>query len=186
MTKALATLAILATLTACSKGDQASSDSTAATSGAAPSTISGTAGPDQEFLTKMTDHHEGMVQMAMAAMTKAAKPATQTDAHNLHTKQAAERDSMAAMLKTSYSVDHTPAVMPENKAMMDSLNARTGAAYDAEFYRQTIKHHEEGIRMIDRYLPQLTNAQLKAMGEKMKADQQKEIAEFQPKAKPAP
>jgi hypothetical protein len=37
--------------------------------------------------------------------------------------------------------------------------------------------------MIDQYLPQLSDAKLKAMAEKMKADQQKEIQQFEPKAK---
>jgi uncharacterized protein (DUF305 family) len=176
----LAGAAIL--VAACSKNDQASTDtSTANTNPPASSQTAST--PDREFLTKMTDHHEGMVQMAEAAMSKASKPATQGDAHNLHTKQAAERDSMLAMLRSSFNDSHTPTVMPENKAMMDSVNSKTGAAYDREFYAQTIKHHQEGIRMIDQYLPQLSDAKLKTMAEKMKADQQKEIQQFEAKAK---
>jgi uncharacterized protein (DUF305 family) len=175
--------ATVVVVTACSKNDQASSDTSGAASTNPPASSQAASTPDREFLTKMTDHHEGMVQMAEAAMSKASKPATQGDAHNLHTKQAAERDSMLAMLRSSFSDSHTPAAMPENKAMMDSVNAKTGAAYDREFYAQTIKHHQEGIRMIDQYLPQLSDAKLKAMAEKMKADQQKEIQQFEPKAK---
>jgi uncharacterized protein (DUF305 family) len=43
-------------------------------------------------------------------------------------------------------------------------------------------HHQEGIRMIDQYMPQLADPALKAMAETMKADQQKELAKFQRKA----
>jgi uncharacterized protein (DUF305 family) len=170
-------------LAACSKNDQATSDTAGPASTNPPASTQTASTPDREFLTKMTDHHEGMVQMAEAAMTKASKPATQGDAHNLHTKQAAERDSMVAMLRSSFNDSHTPTVMPENKAMMDSVNAKSGAAYDREFYAQTIKHHQDGIQMIDQYLPQLTDPKLKAMAEKMKADQQKEIQQFEPKTK---
>jgi uncharacterized protein (DUF305 family) len=42
-------------------------------------------------------------------------------------------------------------------------------------------HHEEGIKMIDQFSPRLTNAELKQMATKMKADQTKEIAELRRK-----
>jgi hypothetical protein len=177
------TAASIVSVSACSKNDQASTDSAGSATAKPPAATAAASTPDHEFLTKMSDHHEGMVQMAEVAMSKAGKPATQADAHNLHTKQAAERDSMQAMLRSAFNDNHTPTVMPENKAMMDSVNAKSGAAYDAEFYRQTIKHHQEGIKMIDQYLPQLADASLKAMSERMKAEQQKQIAEFQTKAK---
>jgi uncharacterized protein (DUF305 family) len=181
--RVLGMTAAVVLISACNKDDQATSDTSTAASANPPATAQTASTPDREFLTKMTDHHEGMVQMAEAAMNKASKPATQGDAHNLHTKQAAERDSMKAMLASAFNDHHQPTVMTENKAMMDSVDAKSGAAYDREFYAQTIKHHQEGIRMIDQYLPQLTDAKLKAMAEKMKTDQQKEIAQFEPKSK---
>lgn len=136
---------------------------------------------DQEFLRMMSDHHEGLVQMGSAAMTKASKPETQADAHKLHTKQQEEQQKMLGMLKTSYGDSITPMVVPSNKAMNDSLAAKSGVEYDRTFYGNVVKHHQEGVKMVDDFLPRLTKPDVKQMAEKMKTDQQKEIAEMEKK-----
>jgi uncharacterized protein (DUF305 family) len=137
--------------------------------------------PDHEFLRMMSDHHEGMLQMAMPAMDKAVAQSTKDDAHKLHTKQAAEKDSMVAMIQRDYQETYQPMVMAKNKAKADSLASQTGPSYDSTFYRMTVQHHREGIAMIDQYLPRLTKPMVRQMAEKMKADQQKEIQEFEKK-----
>lgn len=139
--------------------------------------------PDHEFLRSMIDHHEGFIQMAMAAMTKASKPETQGDAHNGHTKQADEQKKMIVDVQSMYGETVTPMMMPMHKAMNDSLQAMSGAEYDRAFYRNVIAHHRDGIRMTDGLLPRLTKPEVKQMAEKMKADQQKEIAAFERKAR---
>ena len=62
---------------------------------------------NHEFLRMMSDHHEGLIQIATAAMDKAAAQTTKEDAHKLHTKQAAERDTMMAMIQKDYQDQHT-------------------------------------------------------------------------------
>lgn len=166
---------------ACGRGDTAADDTA---TGATAGTMAGMdmASADRDFLRMMSDHHEGLAVMATAAMTKASRSGTQGDAHNLHTKQAAERDSMLAMLRTAYSDTHAPTVMPGHRAQNDSLQALSGTSYDRTFYRMVIGHHREAIAMIDSTLPHLTKDDVKRMAEKMKADQQKEITAFQSKA----
>ncbi len=83
------------------------------------------------------------------------------------------------MLEQQYHDPYAPQMTPDNQAMLDSLTAKTGAAFDRTFRQEVIKHHSDGIAMIDQYLPRLTNAKLKAMAEKMKADQQRDIAQLQ-------
>ena len=185
------TLIVLLSLTGalgCGSAEKASSD-TAAT--VATDTTSGAmAGmdhapakdADNEFLRQMSDHHEGLVMMASVAMTKATKPATQADAHMLHTKQAAERDSMLAMLRTTYDDKHTPTVMPKTRLQNDSLQRTSGPEYDRTFYRLVVEHHREALAMIDSFRPRLTRDDVKRMADMMKKDQQKEIADFQRKA----
>lgn len=174
------------------KDDAATSDTTTVTGSApgvaaAPAPSSTTRSPardgDQEFLRHMVDHHEGLIQMATAAMTKATQSATQGDAHNLHTKQADEQKKMIADLQRTYGDSVTPMVMPQHKAMNDSLQALSGQEYDRAFYRNVVAHHREGIKMTDDMLPRLTKPEIRQMAEKMKADQQKEIAAFERKAK---
>ena len=180
---------------ACAKSDETATDS-AAGAAATPTTSDSMAGmnhggmgrnaakdADQEFLRMMADHHEGFIQMATAAMTKASTPAVQGDAHKMHTKQADEQKQMIAMDQSMYGETLKPMVMPSNKAMMDELQAKTGADYDRTFYEKVIAHHREGIKMTDDLLPKLAKPEVKQMAEKMKADQSKEIAEIERKIK---
>ena len=171
-------------LVGCSGSGDANTDSTAAgqDTAASASATAQAQSADAEFLKSMVDHHEGLVVMATAAMTKGSKPATQQDAHMLHTKQAAERDSMIAMLRADYSESKTPTVMEKNRAQNDSLQKLSGAQYDRTFYRLVIDHHREGIAMIDSMSPRLTKDAVRTMAQKMKNDQEKEIADFQKKA----
>lgn len=136
---------------------------------------------NHEFLRMMSDHHDGLIQIATAAMDKAAAQSTKEDAHKLHTKQAAERDTMMAMIWKDYQDQHTPRPPAKNQAQADSLSSLSGAEYDRTFYRLVIDHHREGIGMIDQHRSHLTNPTVRQMAEKMKADQQKEIAEFERK-----
>ena len=188
----------LAALTACGGGnDEKAAGDTATAAGATAGTDTGMAGMDHgnmpgmnrpaakdanhEFLRMMSDHHEGLIEMASAAMTKASTQQAQGDAHQLHTKQEEEQKRMVGMIQQSYGESLTPMVMPSNKAMNDSLQAKSGADYDRTFYGNVVKHHQEGVKMIDDFLPRLTKAPVRQMAEKMRADQQREIQEFQRK-----
>lgn len=134
---------------------------------------------DQDFLRMMSDHHKGLIAMAHPTMEgKGATPAVRTDARKLDKVQDAELDTMVTMLEKSFKDPYGPKVTPNNQAMADSLARQTGAAYDRTFYKNVIAHHKEAIGMIDQYLPKLTRPDLKAMAQRMKADQTREIAEY--------
>ena len=150
-------------------------------SASAPQNRAAAQDANHEFLREMSDHHEGLIAMASAAMTKASKQTTQGDAHNLHTKQEEEQKRMVAMIQSSFGEAYSPKVMPQHQAMNDSLQAKTGAAYDSTFYADVVKHHQEGIQMVDRFFTRLTNTELRQMAEKMRTEQTREIEEFQRK-----
>jgi uncharacterized protein (DUF305 family) len=166
-------------------GDDASRDTaaagTAADTGMAAMQRGSAKDADHEFLRRMSDHHEGLIQMATQAMSRASSSATQSEAHQLHQKQQQERDQMVGMIRTAYGETHTPSVMPAHRAMNDSLQQKSGAEYDRDFYRHVVMHHREGVRMIDEFLARLTRPDVRQMAEKMKADQTREIAEFERK-----
>ena len=185
------TLALALSAAACGGSDDAAGDSqtaamdtTAADAGAASTAAPSadtTAGADQEFLRMMTDHHQGLIAMAQQAMERGTTEQVKTDAHQLHQKQDSEQKEMLAMLQRDFGVSHQPSIMPSNQAMADSLSRKSGADYDMTFHMNVIAHHREGIAMIDRFLPQLTNPQLRQMAERMRADQQKDIQEHEGK-----
>lgn len=178
---------VAVTLTACSKTDTSASDSAAATPGTrGADTMGGMAGmastpardADQEFLRMMIDHHEGMVVMADTAVKKAATADVRSDATKMRTKQKDEQQKMQAMLRAQYSEDKMAMVTAGDASMATMLGSASRAAFDRQFREHVIMHHEAAIKMIDQFSPRLTNAELKQMATKMKADQTKEIAEL--------
>ncbi|CAN5861245.1 hypothetical protein BH11GEM2_BH11GEM2_22290 [soil metagenome] len=135
---------------------------------------------DHDFLRMMSDHHKGLTVMAHGA--KEMKLPVAADATKLDIKQDGELDKMMTMLEKQYKDPYTPKSMPSNQAMIDALKGKTGKDYQKTFYANVVQHHQEAIKMIDDYLPTAKSPEVKAMAEKMKADQTKEIAEFQQKA----
>jgi uncharacterized protein (DUF305 family) len=136
---------------------------------------------DHEFLRMMSDHHQGLIDMATAAMNKGSTPQVQGDAHQLHTRQEQEKKVMVDMVRTAYDEDLQPMTMASNKAMNDTLRQKSGTDYDRTFYRMVVEHHREGIRMMDEYQPRVQRADVRQIIEKMRADQQREIREFESK-----
>jgi len=88
---------------------------------------------------------------------------------------------MVTMLEKTYKDAYAAKVMPDNQAMADELKTKSGTEYDRAFYQNVIKHHGEAVKMVDAYLPNAKSAAVKQMAVKIKADQTKEIAEFQKK-----
>ena len=136
---------------------------------------------DHEFLRKMSDHHEGMIVMLNGAPDKATSATAKADARKLVDMQRAERDSMIAMIKRDYNETHMAMPMQSAKTMAAELQGKSGAAYDRDMYGHVIMHHQEALKMIDDFLPRLTKPAVRQMAEKMRADQQREIQEFQRK-----
>lgn len=185
---------------ACARADNNSVDSTAmaipavpADSGMGMKSDTGMAGmagmnespvrdADQEFLRMMVDHHQGMVVMADSAIAKGGAH-IKADAREMASKQAAEQKKMLGMLKSDYSDDKMPMVMPSNATMLQRLAGKTGAELDRQFRENVIVHHEEGLGMIEKYMTRLTRAEVRQMAEKMKADQTREIAELRSELK---
>ena len=198
-TRRVALAALSLVLGACGSGEK-KADSTASASPAVPAAtapaadsmggmagnnMSGMAGmtgdADHDFLRMMSDHHKGLI--AIAHMTKERKDAggAVADAVKLDKAQDAELDHMMTMLEKDFKDPYAPKVIADHQAMALDLKAKNGKDYERAFYQGIIKHHQEALVMIDGYLPKAKNAMLKQMAEKMKADQAKEIGDFQKK-----
>jgi uncharacterized protein (DUF305 family) len=158
---------------------------TQAGSGAQSGSMQGMAGmtgdPDHDFLRMMSDHHKGLIQIAHMTKDRKDVGTAAVDATKLDTKQDTELDQMVTMLEKDFKDPYAPKVMPEHQQMAEELEAKSGKDYERAFYQDIIKHHQEAVKMVDDYLPRGKNAVLKGMAQTMKADQQKEIQEFQQK-----
>lgn len=135
---------------------------------------------NQAFLRMMSDHHQGMIQMADTAMGKLGAKA-KADAQKLRTKQMAEQKRMVGMLGKQYQDAIMPMTMPSNQGMMDAVAKASSGDADRTFYQQVIAHHREGVQMSQKMLPHLTG-ETKQMATKSVEEQTKEIAEFEKKA----
>ncbi|MDB4883732.1 MAG: hypothetical protein JWL95_2498 [Gemmatimonadetes bacterium] len=139
-----------------------------------------TGNPDHDFLRLMSDHHKGMIALAHATIDrKDASASVRAEARTFDRKQDAELDTMTTMLEQSFKDPYTPKITPENQAMIDSTLAKTGPAFDRAFRETVIKHHQGAVKMVDEYLPKLTDAKLKTMAQRMRSDQQREISQLQ-------
>ena len=136
---------------------------------------------DRDFLRKMSDHHKGLIALVHMTQERNGVGTAKADAATMDKAQDAELDAMMTMLEKTYKDSYAPKVMPEHQAMAVSLKLMSGKGYERTFYEDIVKHHTEAIAMIDGYLPNAKSAEVKAMAEKMKADQSREIADFQQK-----
>lgn len=192
-------------VTACSRGSDANTDSTAsrAMAAATPTKIDSAMHPvdsmskmagmsgmanmtgdaDHDFLRMMSDHHKGMILMAHETIESQEKFSVKPIATRIDNAQDAELDKMSTMLEKDFKDPYEPKVTSSNQMMADELKGKTGAVYDQTFLKNVIAHHEEAIKMIDDYLPKSKNATVKSMAETMKAMQSKEIVEFRAKLK---
>lgn len=147
--------------------------------GASAST--GALSADQQFLRSMSDHHKGLIAIVHEAVDRKEPLTVRSEATELDAKQDVELDQMVTMLEQHYHDAYAPKITANNKAMLDSLTPKTGAAYDRAFREDVIRHHRDGIAMIDQFTPRLTDPKLKSMAETMKANQQRDIAMLQKK-----
>ena len=140
-----------------------------------------TGNADQDFLRMMSDHHKGLIVLAHMTKDRKEGGSAVADATKLDAAQDKELDHMVTMLEKDFKDAYSPKVLPAHQAMAEALKSKTGKEYDRTFYQDIIQHHQEAIKMVDGYLPNAKNAMLKQMAETMKADQSKEIADFQKK-----
>ena len=136
---------------------------------------------DRDFLRMMSNHHKGMILMAHMTKQRTDAGSAAADAKKIDAAQDVELDKMMTLLEKTYKDAYAPKVMPDNQAMADELKGKKGTEYERTFYQNVITHHGEAIKMVDGYLPNARSASVKKMAEKIKADQTKEIAEFQKK-----
>ena len=185
---AIAALVLIATACAGDNADNSAAGDTAAPVATTPAPHSmadmnrpAAKDADHEFLRGMVDHHEGMIQMGTAAMTKGSTQQVKDDAHKMHTKQLAEQKRMQSIVSANYGEEVMPMVMPTDKTMVDALQQRSGTEYDRTFYQNVIEHHRAGIQMMNDFEGRVQRADVKQMITSMKAEQQREIQELETK-----
>jgi uncharacterized protein (DUF305 family) len=185
-----AALAAALALSACGGGDDPTISSGSGSEGGSVQ-ASPVAGIDAEhndadimFITMMKPHHEGALEMAELADTRAESPAVKALADKIMAAQDPEIEMMNKMA-TAWGVD-LEAEAAEGGAghSMSSgddtaaLEPLTGKEFDREFLTRMIAHHEGAIEMAETELADGVNPQAKQMAADITESQAAEIEEM--------
>jgi uncharacterized protein (DUF305 family) len=192
----LAGAAVTATLvlSACGGDDSPSGSgmdhgATTAASGAPASAAANDA--DVAFAQHVIDHHRQALQMAAMAEGRAADAGVKELAGRIKGAQQPEIDTMNEWLTAWGKPAPMPAAsmasdMPgmQHGAMpgmmsaedMTTLMGAKGGTFDKQFLTMMIAHHEGAVQMAQQEAAQGSNADAKALAQKIVTDQQAEIA----------
>ncbi|OXM70771.1 MULTISPECIES: DUF305 domain-containing protein [Amycolatopsis] len=136
---------------------------------------------DVEFARMMIPHHEGALEMAKLAPGRSTDQRVLDLAARIERAQDPEirqmRDWLTRWGAAAAPMDHSmPGAMSHDDMAM--LEHATGAEFDQRFLRMMIEHHEGAVEMARTELAQGTNADAKALAQRIIDTQQAEITEM--------
>ncbi|MBV1854300.1 DUF305 domain-containing protein [Catellatospora tritici] len=141
---------------------------------------------DVTFAQAMIPHHEQAVRMSELAATRAADPQVQQLATQIKTAQGPEIETMKGWLAawgrpTADPMGGMHGAMPGmmTDQQMSGLEGLSGAAFDREYTRMMVAHHQGAVAMAKTEQAQGGNADAKALAAKIEKDQTAEIAVLQ-------
>ncbi len=123
--------------------------------------------PDQQLLQGVANLNQGVALLAHETMHRPGTFPSKTDAQavdKLHDDQMDHIHAALGMLNDSY----TPKASHADSARASALGKQSGAAYDSAFRADVVHLDGQAIQMIDKYMPQLTNAQIKTMAQRLR------------------
>jgi uncharacterized protein (DUF305 family) len=140
---------------------------------------------DLQYIDTMTAHHQGAVEMAKIAETKAMHPELKALAKGIVAAQERENGEMKAW-REKWFAGQPPAVNMEMSGMSGSMKGMDmqelaklgGREFDLEFIRQMIPHHEGAISMAREALQKSQRAEIKSVAESVIRDQEAEIKQM--------
>jgi len=141
---------------------------------------------DLQFIDTMIVHHQAAIDAAQLAATRAEHPELKKLAKSIVSDQQQEIGQLRS-LRQQWFANHAPAInmdfpgMSEGMAGMDveKLDPLKEKAFDLEFLRQMIPHHQGAVTMAKDLLGKESQAELKTLAEKIVQAQQAEIVEMQ-------
>ncbi len=140
---------------------------------------------DLQFLDTMTAHHQGAVEMAMLAETRAQHSELKEFAASIMYDQEKEIGKMSEW-RDRWFAEKAKAVNMEFPGMsqgmagmnLKKLESLKGNEFDVEFIRQMIPHHEGAVSMAKDIRKQDSYAELKQLADEIIAAQETEIKQM--------
>lgn len=144
---------------------------------------------DEAFIADMIAHHEGAVNMAEQAMAATAHEEIRTLSGNIVTSQSMEMMDMREWQKDwGYEITNSGGHMSHGGGgmdmagdmteMMSKLQGLKGEAYDREFLKQMILHHEQAVDMAQYADTNAKHEELKTLARDIISAQEAEISQM--------
>lgn len=146
---------------------------------------------DKAYLTDMIAHHQGALNMASQARELATKAEIRTLADAILSSQASEVQQMMDWQQewnysaTDSSNPHAGHMMESSGSMSEDmadmeakLNGLSGEAYNKEFLKQMILHHQQAVDMSKYAETNAKHQEVKDLAQAVITAQEKEIADM--------
>jgi uncharacterized protein (DUF305 family) len=145
---------------------------------------------DHDFAAMMIEHHQGAVDMAQIEMQSGKDEKIKSMAQNIIATQKAEQEKLRTFVsghtpKPDHSHSHGDGqghneLQEAMNKMMDQMKGmQMSGDTDKDFVMMMIPHHQSAVDMAKNELSHGKEVEIKQMAQKMIADQNKEIKEFQ-------
>jgi hypothetical protein len=135
--------------------------------------------PERQFLRIMADHHAGMAALARTAQERTADSSVRANAQRLAARYAAEGAQVLLLLRRLHRDAHRAMTTPVAEAMNDSLRQTPPAAVGRGFAEAAAAHYRDDLVIIDRYLPSLQHPEVKALAQRLRDEEARELAEVE-------
>ncbi|EHR61343.1 DUF305 domain-containing protein [Saccharomonospora cyanea] len=178
-----ASAAALLALTACGTGDTSAGDSNQNT----PPTAAGEAqqsshnDSDIAFAQQMIPHHEQAGEMADLALERSTNPNVKSLAERTTGAQDPEIQQMTGLLKkwgVSAARDKSDMTGMMSGEEMRQLEQATGSEFDVMWLQMMVQHHQDAIEMAKTELEEGSDADAKALAQRIIETQEAEIREM--------
>jgi len=146
---------------------------------------------DLDFANMMIPHHQSAIDMALEYLPKAKDDKIKTMAQNIIDAQKKEIEELKTMIanhkpaetKANAGAGHAAGehneLMETMNKMMDKMKGmKMSGEADKDFVMMMIPHHESAVTMAGDEISHGKNYELKKLSQKIIADQNKEIKEF--------
>lgn len=140
---------------------------------------------DLQYIDTMQAHHQGAIEMAKMAETKAHHPELKALAQTIVAAQERENGEMKAW-REKWFAGQAPAINMEMSGMHDSMKDMDmkelatlgGREFDLEFVRRMIPHHEGAVAMAREALQKSQRAEIRSAADSIIRDQETEIKQM--------
>jgi len=133
------------------------------------------------WVRKMIEHHRGAVEMSNILLPLSQDPNVRQMAQMTIDKQTKEIQQLEQFVRQGEAPAPETANLyrPSEMQMHERMMAATGATVDETWMRKMMEHHRGAIAMSDVVLTQNPPAHIRAMAQKIRTDQTKEIAHLE-------